>query len=425
MAEKRPTAEEGRADRTLTRPTASILTVGSEIVEGVRLDTNTREIAFALGSTGYRVRETVSVGDDLEAVADVLARLCSRDALVVVTGGLGPTHDDITREGAAQALGIALERDTAMHEWLTAAARRHTDPRAAEQVFRQADVLAGATVLAPVTGTAPGQVVATPAGRLALLPGPPAEMRPMLARLTGEIAPGPGRASMRQIGCTGITESDAQVAASRALSAHSGVGLTVLARPGDVQVLLFDDGAGESGLDAAAADVASAVGERVYSTDGSTLAEMTLSAARERGLTLAVAESCTGGMVAASLTDVAGASDVFVGGVVTYADSAKSALLGVPETTLARFGAVSGETASAMAVGAREVLGADVAVAVTGIAGPSGGTAEKPVGLVWFAIDSAFGSHAESRTFSGDRAAVRIRATAHALDLLRRAALSL
>lgn len=406
-------------------PSASILTVGSELTEGLRIDTNTREIAFALGSAGYRVCEAVSVGDDIDAVASTLERLCARDSLVVVTGGLGPTHDDITREGASRALGLGLAPDAELARWLESAARRHTDAHAAEQVYRQAEVLEGALVLAPVTGTAPGQVVSTPAGKLALLPGPPAEMRPMLTRLAEEIAPGPGRAGVRHIGCTGMTESDAQVLASRALRGRAGIALTVLARPGDVQVLLLDEGAGEDALACAASDVAASLGDRVYAVDGSTLAETVLTLARKRSVTLAVAESCTGGMIAAALTDVAGSSDVFAGGVVSYANSAKTALLGVSHDALAHHGAVSADVAVKMAAGVAAALGANAAIAVTGIAGPGGGTQDKPVGLVWFAVASGAGVHAESRRFPGDRTAIRLRATTHALDLLRRTILDL
>jgi nicotinamide-nucleotide amidase len=409
----------------MTRPTASIVTVGSELTEGLRLDTNTREIAFALSTSGYHVLETASVGDHTEILADVLARLSARDALVVVTGGLGPTHDDITREAASQALRRPLLRAPELVELLLPATRRHSDERAMEQVLRQAELLEGADVILPVTGTAPGQFVATPAGLLVLLPGPPAEMRPMLSRLVTDIAPGPSRASVRELGCVGLTESDAQVRATAALSAHPGVAFTVLASPGDVHILLLDDGAGERALDAAAEAVTVALGARIYSTDGSTLAEAVVRSAIERGITLGLAESCTGGLVAARLTDVPGSSATFLGGVVAYSNGAKFALLGVSTETLARHGAVSAETAEEMAAGARTALGADIAVAVTGVAGPSGGSPDKPVGLVWFGLATASGTTSFSRGIPGDRAAVRIRAASTALDTLRREVLGL
>jgi len=407
------------------RPTASIVTVGSELTEGLRLDTNTREIAFALSTSGYHVLETVSVGDETDVLADALARLCARDALVVVTGGLGPTHDDITREAASRALRRPLTRERGLEDLLEPATKRHIDERAAEQVLRQADLLEGADVILPATGTAPGQVVPTPAGLLALLPGPPAEMRPMLAKVVGDIAPGPGRSAVRELGVVGYTESDVQVRASAALEAHPRVAFTVLASPGDVHVLLLDDGAGESGLDAAVRAVAASLGDRVYASDGSTLPEALVHASVARGATLAVAESCTGGMVASRLTDVAGSSAAFLGGVVAYSNDAKIALLGVSPNTLSTHGAVSGPTAEEMAAGVRLALRADIAVAVTGVAGPSGGTPDKPVGLVWFGLATNTGIASFSRDIPGDRFAVRTRATATALDALRREVLGL
>ncbi len=402
------------------RPTASVLTVGTELVEGLRVDTNTREVAFALASAGYRVVEAVSVGDDVDAIAAALARLCVRDSLVIATGGLGPTHDDVTREAAARALEVPLTQDPALVDRLRAAGRWHRDPRAIEQLLRQADVLEGAIVLDAVTGTAPGQVIATPGGRLALLPGPPTEMRPMLERVANELAPGPGRPAHREIGCVGITESDAQVRASAALADARGVDLTVLASPGDVRIILFDGGAGEPALEAAADAASEALGEYVYARDESSLPEAILAAYRERGWHVALAESCTGGMISVALTAVAGSSDVFRGGVVSYANAAKIDLLGVEPATLEEHGAVSRLTAAEMAAGALRRFGADVAVSVTGIAGPSGDTAEKPVGLVWFGVASQAQAREIVRTYSGDRAGIRIRATTTALDLLRR-----
>ncbi|HET6350913.1 MAG TPA: nicotinamide-nucleotide amidohydrolase family protein [Coriobacteriia bacterium] len=399
--------------------TAAIVTVGSELVEGLRIDTNTAEIARALGVRGFSVDEAVSVGDSEELLAETLARLCARHSLVITTGGLGPTHDDITREAASRALTRPLVIDPAIKETLASASGFHTDPEAAAQVYRQAEVLEGAEVMPAVTGTAPGQIVPTPAGLLAVLPGPPFEMRPMLVTVCDRYPVEFGAPA--ELGVVGMSESDVQVAAQRALSAYKEIDLTVLAKPGDVQVLLFDRGAGASALARAAADVETAIGDACYSADGLTLAEVVVRLAVARGIALATAESCTGGMVAAALTDVAGASAAIKGGVVSYANEVKTGLLGVDTATLATHGAVSEQTALAMAEGCRKALGSDVAVSVTGIAGPDGGTDEKPVGLVWFGVSTAEGSHAARRMLrSKSRAAVRARATATALDLLRR-----
>lgn len=401
------------------RETAAIVTVGSELVEGLRVDTNTAEIARDLQRFGFRVAETVSVGDDEAALASQIGRLCDPHALVIVTGGLGPTHDDVTRDAAAEAFGLSMTMQPAIVDFLQPFVSRHADPRSAAQVLTQALVLDGADVLMPASGTAPGQVLETQRGLLVLLPGPPREMREMLARLLERFEP--VRATPHELGVTGMPESDVQHATQRALSGLDGVELTVLAKPGDIRVILLDEGAGERGLEIATTAVARELGQACYSTDGSTLAEVLVREATAAGVKLSCAESCTGGMVAAALTDVPGASAVLAGGVVAYSNDAKHDLLGVDVALISEFGAVSAEVARAMACGARERFDADIAVATTGIAGPDGGTADKPVGLVWFATSTRYGEDSCERRMTGaSREAIRARSTAVALDLLRR-----
>ncbi len=400
-------------------PLAAIVTVGSELTEGLRIDSNTAQIARVLSGLGFRVTEAVSVGDDVDDLARVLRRQTSEFELVITTGGLGPTHDDVTREAAALALGLDLYEDSETAEWLAGIAQRQADAASREAVLRQAQVLVGASVLSPCTGTAPGQVVPTPAGRLILLPGPPREMSEMLERaLRGYRM---NRAQPRDLGVTGMSESDVQHAAQRALAGRGDITLTVLAKPGDVRVLLIDAGAGEVALDDMAAAIAAELVPACYTVSGQSLAEATVAELGRARLSLAVAESCTGGLVSATLTDVPGVSDVFIGSVVSYANSVKSGVLEVPDGLLAQFGAVSEQTAAAMAEGARSLLGSDLAVSVTGVAGPGGGTPEKPVGLVWFALSHEHGTDAfEYRFLGGSRDSVRARATAKALDIVRR-----
>lgn len=395
--------------------TAAIITVGSELTDGLGLDTNSREIAATLSANEYAVIEMATMPDDRELLAESIRRLTSTYALVVVTGGLGPTHDDITREAASDALETPLIQDVHLTEQLKAISVRHSDPEAARQVFSQAFVLEGAEVLAASSGTAPGQIATTAAGRLVLLPGPPHEMREMLAR----VAP-PAPDTTRILSCTGLSESDAQLIAQRELTGIRGIRLTVLATPGSVRVVLVGEGSTPETLAQASVVVKAALGDYCYATDGSSLAETVLKAARVRGLSLATAESCTGGLVSAALTSISGSSAVFAGGAVAYANSAKTDLLGVPKELLDRHGAVSGPVAEAMARGVRERLSADLAVSVTGIAGPDGGTPEKPIGLVWFAISGATGTQSVTRNLFGDRDGVRERATVTALDLIRR-----
>ncbi|MDO8963239.1 MAG: nicotinamide-nucleotide amidohydrolase family protein [Coriobacteriia bacterium] len=404
----------------MSRPaTGAIVTVGTELVRGLSIDTNTAEIAHALLSAGIDVRETASVADDTSVLASILRRLTASCDLVVVTGGLGPTHDDVTRHAAAEALGIGMSRDDALVRDLRHAAARHSEPRAAEQVYRQADVLDGARVVPALIGTAPGQVVPTPRGSLVLLPGPPREMRPLLAGLLGEW--GSGGAAPAIVRTHGLSESEVQIAAQDVIAGRIDIELTVLAKPGDVQAVLFDRGAGADGLTAAAEAVAKSIGDSVYSIDGASMAETVLRLARERNATIATAESCTGGMVGAALTAIPGSSDSYVGGAIAYSNSAKSILLGVDPGLIASIGAVSDGVAMAMAAGARDHLGADFAVSVTGVAGPGGGSEDRPVGMVWFAVASPSGCSATLKRFPGGRDTVRARATMTALDLLRRA----
>lgn len=400
--------------------TAAIVTVGSELVEGLRVDTNTAEIARALGPRGFTVLEALSVGDDEQVLSAALRTLFAARDLVIITGGLGPTHDDVTREAVAEALGLQLAREQRLVDLLEPVVARHADPEARGRLMVQAEVLEGADVIEPTTGTAAGQIAPTPAGSVVLLPGPPSEMRPMLATALSTYPL--VRAEPQELGVTGMTESDAQVRASRVLMDFDGVSLTVLATPGDVRILLFDNGAGAKKLAKAAEKTALALGDRCYSSTGERLEEAIVRIASEKGLTFALAESCTGGMVAAAITDIAGASEVFLGGAVTYSNEAKTAMLGVPRETLAVHGAVSDEAARAMAVGARDAFDADIAVSVTGVAGPGGGTTDKPVGLVWFATATQRGCAVTERRFPPtSREAIRARATSVALDLLRRA----
>lgn len=398
-------------------PTAAVVTVGTELTTGLRQDTNGGEIARALREAGYIVSSLSSLPDDIPAVETTLRALTALHALVVVTGGLGPTHDDITREAASQALGRALIRDEATAERLAAISHRHSEPRAREQMLRQAEILEGATVLPAVAGTAPGQVIPTHAGMLVLLPGPPNEMRPLLAAAVTGTALGVAPIRLR---CIGITESDAQHRVAPVIAQYR-VELTLLATPNDVEVVLFARDNEPADLAPAADAARAALGMSCYSDDGSSLAEIVLERARAAGVTIACAESCTGGLVAAALTEVPGSSDVFAGGVVAYANAVKVASLGVAPQTLDQHGAVSEATAVAMARGALGMGGATLAVSTTGIAGPGGASEGKPVGLVWFGIAHADGrTSAVERRFGGDRDMVRRRATATALDLLRR-----
>lgn len=410
---------------------ARILTVGSELL-GDLVDTNGPEVARRLTARGFRVRGLAAVPDDLDLLASELGRALSAGGLVVATGGLGPTHDDVTRDAAARATGRELREDPELRARLHAAAlARGAGPPAASE--RQALVLEGAELVPNDHGTAPGQVQPVPGGVLVLLPGPPGELFPMLpaALAAAEsclaeagLSP-PGEAALEaELRMAGLGESEAArrideddvlaAALARGDLAHSW-----LARPGDVSLRLRSPH--RDVLERAVAAAATALAPHVYSTDGRSLAEVVVPVLAERFETLTAAESCTGGLLAAALTSVPGCSQVFRQGIVAYGAEAKARLLGVAPQALEQRGAVSSEVAEAMAAGARRLAGADWAVALTGYAGPATEGRDEPVGLVHLGLAHPDGRvESVERHFGGSRDAIRQRAVQAALDLLRR-----
>ncbi|MBN2248276.1 MAG: nicotinamide-nucleotide amidohydrolase family protein [Coriobacteriia bacterium] len=398
--------------------TAAVVTVGTELTTGHRLDTNGAEVARALVNAGFSVREMVSVPDDFVAIVTALESLWAHHRIVVVTGGLGPTHDDITREAAAHVLGRALVRDPLIAEALAARVAVHREPASAISLLHQADVIEGAHVLPATTGTAPGQMIDVGSRTLIILPGPPHEMRPMLRdALAGRSSTAPPVI----LRCVGITESDAGSRVLPLLERFPDVELTLLGGPGQVDVILVSATGDPGSLGAAAAAAFDALGDTCFSTDGSTLAATVVRLAADRSVSIATAESCTGGLVAAAITDVPGSSQIFRGSIVAYANDAKSAALSVDPALLGAHGAVSKPVALAMAHGALDLPGTMLAVATTGIAGPGGGTPQRPLGTVWFAVATSDGREfAERHRYGGDRTMVRQRACTTALDLLRR-----
>jgi nicotinamide-nucleotide amidase len=402
---------------------------GSELVRGDRSDRNGPYLAADLLRRGVEPAGITIVGDDPADLEPAL-RAGLTHHLLVVSGGLGPTHDDRTVELLARAAGVGLQVDpeleTGIEELSRLVATRLNRQYAdfATGVRKQATLPVGAEWVGLV-GTAPAVVL--PLGdRIAVaLPGPPSELRalwprvcetaPMQRLLARAVAP-----RRRVIRLHGISESSIARALEEAGGEGDGVDVTICAREFELHVDLFV----QPGADARAAEIERALegaaAQYVFSRDERSTAEIVLELLRERGLTLATAESCTGGLVAARLTEVPGSSDVFVGSIVAYSDDVKHGRLGVPEDLLAAHGAVSAETAAAMAAGAREALGADVAVSVTGVAGPGGGTDEKPVGLVFLHVAGPGGELARRLDFPGDRETIRLRAAVAALHLVRR-----
>jgi nicotinamide-nucleotide amidase len=404
-------------------PSARILVVGTELL-GRKADANGPVVAKALARRGYLVRGIAIVPDDLDELAARFSDAMRECSLVVALGGLGPTADDLTREALSRATGIGIVEHEVSRERIVARfAGRGRVPT--ELSLRQALVPEGSDVVANVTGAAPGSVLMHAGTVVVLLPGPPSEIAgmldPALDRATlrlSEIGLAPGLAPSRgQLVLAGIGESDAAMRVA-SLPALQCVNVAWLPRSGEVCVHFW----GEAPAVAAALTVARAeLAVHVVSDDGRRLAQVIVEALTSREETLAAAESCTGGLVSADLTSVPGSSAIVRAGVVAYANEAKTSILAVAPSVLAEHGAVSEPVALAMAVGIRRVASADWGIGVTGIAGPAGGTADKPVGLVWIAIAAPDGRKpCERHVFGGSRDDIRQQAVAAALDLVRR-----
>ena len=405
--------------------TAACLAVGSELLGEVRLDSNSLAVTRALGRHGFQVVEKRVVGDDEHAVAAAITELLGRVDVLILTGGLGPTADDITREAIARALGRELDTDPQVEGWVRAAyeARGRAVPEAS---LRMAQVVRGARILANRQGVAPGLLITTPDRLLVALPGVPWEMADMLER---EVEPelalrgGGARRFSRTLLLGGVYESAVEGRVRGLYGRFGRDNITILASCGVVRLVLSSGGEPTSAqrrLTAMEMAFREVLGDDVAGVDVSSLEQAVLADLELSRMTLAVAESCTGGLLSARLTDVPGASAVFLGGIVSYSNQAKEALVCVPHDVLLEHGAVSEPIARAMAAGARSAFGSDWGIGITGIAGPSGGTADKPVGLVHWAVAGPAGVVADHRVFGGDRPSVRLWSAHVALDLLRR-----
>jgi nicotinamide-nucleotide amidase len=407
---------------------AEIIAVGSELLTPDFQDTNSLYLTAGLDTLGIAVAFKTIVGDEERDLARALRTALGRADVVLCMGGLGPTEDDRTRETLAKILGRRLVFRAAIRERIRARFRRRGWPMTSSNL-KQCYVIEGAEVLENPNGTAPGQWLEAGRCRVALLPGPPREIKPMfdglvLPRLAGL---GRGFAARRVLRLTGLGESAMENLLRPVYrTVPEGVTVTTLAGPGDLSIHLTfrggpDRAAAEARLDGLEAAVGRVLGPWIYSRDGSGLETVVGSLLRERGATLACAESCTGGLIGHRLTEVAGSSDYFLESAVVYANRAKVRRLGVPARLIERHGAVSAPVARAMAAGVRKTAGADYGLAVTGVAGPGGGTARKPVGLIHFALAHARGTAVERHIFAGGRSAIKFQASQKALDMLRKA----
>jgi nicotinamide-nucleotide amidase len=410
---------------------AEILAVGSELLTPLRQDTNALWISERLFEAGIEVGARVTVADDPALLESAFRAALARADVVIATGGLGPTEDDLTREAAAAALGRALVRDAQVLAALEARFARFLREMAPNN-RKQADVIEGAAVLPNPRGSAPGLAVDEGSRLLVLLPGPPAEMKPMfeeqvLPRLRART--GGGLLRTRVLKIASMSESDVDQRVAPLYRTFTNPRTTILSAPGQVELHLTASGTSEAEVEQAIETLAGGMrgllGERIFSEDGRELPAVVAALLAERGLTLAVAESCTGGLLAERLTRTPGASAWFERGYLTYSNRAKSELLGIAAELIEAEGAVSEAVAAAMAAGARRAAGVDVGVGITGVAGPDGGGADKPVGLVFLALEGAAGTRVRRALFPGDRQRVRHQATQAALEMLRRGLLGL
>ena len=407
-----------------------VVTVGTELLLGYTLDTNAAELGTTLAAAGIEIVRRTSVADRPDAVAAAVQDALDRTGAVLTTGGLGPTKDDLTKNAVAQLLGKKLVLDESILQALEERFRRFKRPMPAMN-RTQAEVPEGATVLPNPRGTAPGLWIEDERQRfVVMLPGVPYEMRALLveevlprllARARQQGAAGVVRS--RTVRTTGLPES---AVAERVENLEAGLApLTLAYLPGTpgVDLRLTAWGLPADEADRRLADgvkvLTAALDSRCYGEDRADLAAVVLDLLRLRREQVAVAESCTGGLLGARLTAIPGASDCFVGGVIAYADDVKTAELGVPASVLDKFGAVSEETVRAMAEGATKRFDVACAMAITGVAGPAGGTPEKPVGSVWIAARRGRETKAIGRMMVGDREEIRARSAQAALDLLR------
>jgi nicotinamide-nucleotide amidase len=403
-----------------------VVTIGTELLLGLTPDTNAAELGRALAAAGVEVVRHVSVPDRPDAIRAAVGDALARTGFVITTGGLGPTRDDMTKREVAALFGKPLALDAAVLRSLEERFRRLGRPMPAVN-RTQAEVPAGATVLPNPRGTAPGLWLEEQGRVVVLLPGVPSEMRGLLAE---EVLPrlqarGMGRVvRSRTVRTTGVPES---ALAERVGPIEDEIApLTLAYLPStdgvDLRVTAWSmpEGEADRRLAESVAILRERAGEHYYGEDGVDLAAVVLDLLRTRESMLTLAESCTGGLVAGRVTAVPGASDVFVGGVIAYDDHVKTHWLAVPAALLEAHGAVSEEVVRAMAEGAQRNFAVDAALAVTGIAGPAGGTPEKPVGTVWLAARLGSETRALKRLFPGDRGEIRARSAQAALDLLRR-----
>lgn len=409
-----------------------LITIGDELLLGFTIDTNAAHLARELASIGVRIRRRATVGDVAADIATAVGDALDRTGAVITTGGLGPTSDDLTKASIASIFGRGMRLDEEHVAWMEQRWQQRFNRRMPESNRAQAMLPEGATKLVNKHGSAPGIWLEDERERwVAMLPGVPREMRGMLAdtllpRLHQRVAADgtPTVVRSRTLRTTGVAESLLADQLDPILSTLGAVSLAYLPAPDgvDLRITVRDvpSAQADDTLDAGASIIRERLGRAIYAEGSTDLASVVLDRCREQRLTIAVAESCTGGLLGARLTSVPGSSDVVLGGVIAYANDVKRDLLGVDESLIVRHGAVSEEVVRQMAEGARSRTGASVGIGITGVAGPAGGTPEKPVGTVWLGVALPDATRTLQVRLIGDRDEIRRRATQAALELVRR-----
>jgi competence/damage-inducible protein CinA-like protein len=409
---------------------AEIIAIGSELLTPFRQDTNSLYLTEKLNQLGVEVIFKTIVGDNRQHLTAAANLAVSRAEIVIFMGGLGPTEDDLTREAVADALGLELHRDLAI---ITSLEQRFASRgwKMAANNLKQADVITGATVLPNANGSAPGQWISGKyEGRermIMLLPGPPHELKALfeeqcVARLRAKLPP--QFIATRELKITGLGESACDARVAPIYKLFTDVQTTILAGAGEIQLHLKTRAASleaaQARVDHLVEKIEEELGDLVFSDNGDSMELIVGYYLQMRNATLAVAESCTGGMLAERITSVSGSSRYFLGGAVVYSNQLKTAFADVPDELIEKHGAVSPEVAAALAEGIRRRSGATLGLGITGVAGPTGGTDAKPVGLVFHALASDAGTDVVERKFPGDRKHVRRFATQQAMDMVRR-----
>lgn len=406
---------------------AEIIAVGTELLTPQRIDTNSLLITEQLNSLGVELIRKQVIGDHRERLTAAIDQALDRAGVVIVIGGLGPTEDDLTRDATAGATGRKLILSPEQEAVLINRFKQLNRPMAKNNL-RQAYLVEGAEAMPNPHGTAPGQFLIIERGVVALLPGPPRELRPMVTeqlipRLRSLVPPQVIR--VRTFRIAGMGESDLDALIAPVYTKYDNPVVTILSAPGDLFVIMRATGETEIEADGLLREVgnpiAELLGDRAYTEDGNEPLEAVVGRLlRERQATVAVAESCTGGLLAGRLTEPVGSSDYFIAGYVTYTNEQKAGVLGVPRNLLEQYTAVSEPVAKAMAAGARRLSGATYALATTGYAGPTGGDKDNPVGTVYLGLATPEGTQAIRARYGADRFRIRVLGVQNALDLLRK-----